>query len=160
GAHWGLEGRTADSAYWSACGPATTVALDSVSALRRRVSSPTASAEVAFAESMAKLVQHHVRVGLRHLKREELNAEHGLYLADLLGPDAMLVLWGGDVEMGRLTLEKTTVQTAVPLGERLGERYRAVAFTFGTGILRTRPLPTGRGGGGGGPPGLADVQIR
>jgi erythromycin esterase-like protein len=160
GAHWGLEGRTADTAYWSACGPATTVALDSVTALRRRVSSPNASAQVAFAEEMAKLVQHHVRVGLRHLKREEFNTEHVLYLADLLGPDAMLVLWGGDVEMGRLTLDKTTIQTAVPLGERLGERYRAVAFTFGTGVVRTRPLAQGRGGGGGGAPGLADVQVR
>ncbi len=160
GAHWGLEGRTADSSYWQACGPATTVALDSVVALRQRVSSPSAVAEVDFAEAMARLVQHHVRVGLRHLKREELNAEHVLYLADLLGPDAMLVLWGGDVEMGRLTLDKTTIQTAVPLGERLGERYRAVAFTFGTGVVRTRPLAAGRGGGGGGPPGLSDVQVR
>jgi len=160
GAHWGLEGRTADSAYWNACGPATTKALDSVTALRRRVSSPAAAAEVAFAEDMAKLVQHHVRVGLRHLKREELNAEHVLYLADQLGPDGMLVLWGGDVEMGRLTLEKTTVQTAVPLGERLGDRYRAVAFTFGTGVLRTRPLASRSGAGGGGAPGLADVPIQ
>lgn len=160
GAHWGLEGRTADSAYWSACGPTTTVALDSVVALRRRVSSPTAVAEVEFAEEMAKLVQHHVRIGLRHLKREEFNTEHVLYLADLLGPDAMLVLWGGDVEMGRLTLEKTTIQTGLPLGERLKDRYRAVAFTFGTGILRTRPINTGRGGAGGGPPGLSDVPIR
>jgi erythromycin esterase-like protein len=160
GAHWGLEGRTADSAYWNACGPATTAALDSIVALRRRVSpSSLAAADVQFAEEMARLIQHHVRIGLRHLKREELNAEHVLYLADLLGPDATLMLWGGDVEMGRLTLDRTTIQTGLPLGLRLGDRYRAVAFGFGTGTLRTRSASTGQRGGGG-QPGLADVPVR
>jgi erythromycin esterase-like protein len=155
GAHWGLEGRTADSSYWNACGPATSAALDSIVALRGR----RPSADLAFAEQMARLIQHHVRTGLRHLKREELNAEHVLYLADLVGPDATLVLWGGDVEMGRLTLDRTTVQTGLTLGQRLGDKYRAVAFTFGTGTLRTRPASTGQRGGGGGPPGLSDVAI-
>jgi erythromycin esterase len=160
GAHWGLEGRTADSAYWNACGPATTAALDSVVALRGRVSSTSsATATVQFAEEMARLIQHHVRVGLRHLKREEVNAEHVMYLADRLGPDAMLMLWGGDVEMGRLTLDRTTVQTGLTLGQRLGDKYRAVAFGFGSGTLRTRPFGAGQRGGGG-PPGLADVPIR
>jgi erythromycin esterase len=158
GAHWGLEGRTADSSYWNACGPATTAALDSVVALRRRVSpSSAAAADVEFAEEMARLIQHHVRVGLRHLKREELNAEHVLFLSDQLGPDAMLMLWGGDVEIGRLTLDRTTIQTGVPLGQRLGERYRAVAFAFGTGVLRSRLA--GGGQRGGGPPGLSDVTV-
>jgi erythromycin esterase-like protein len=160
GAHWGLEGRTADSSYWNACGPATTAARDSVVALRRRLapSSPAAS-NVAFAEAMASLIQHHVRIGLRHLKREELNAEHVMYLADVLGPDATLVLWGGDVEMGRLTLDRTTVQTGMPLGQQLGDKYRAVAFAFGTGTLRTR-TSSGAGSRGGGPPNLSDVPVR
>jgi erythromycin esterase-like protein len=159
GAHWGLEGRTVDSSYWNACGPATTAALDSVVALGHRVSSrPGAAAEVSFAEEMARLIQHHVRVGLRHLKREEVNAEHVTYLADRLGPDATLMLWGGDVEMGRLVLDKTTVQTGLTLGQRLGERYRAVAFAFGNGVLRTRSASGGQRGGG--TPGLSDVPIR
>ena len=158
GAHWGLEGRTADSSYWNACGPATTAAFDSIVALRRRVSSSSpAAADVEFAEAMASLIQHHVRIGLRHLKREEFNTEHVLYLADRLGPDAMLMLWGGDVEIGRLTLDRTTVQTGLPLGQRLGDRYRAVAFGFGTGTLRTRSASTGQRGAG--PPGLSDVPV-
>ena len=157
GAHFGLEGRAADTAYWNACGPATTVALDSVVALRRRVS-PTsrAAADVAFAEQMARLIQHHVRIGLRHLKREEFNAEHVLFLADALGPDAKLMLWGGDVEMGRLIQNRTTVQTAVVLGDRLGERYRAIAFAFGDGVVRARPAGSGRSGG---EPGLANLTV-
>jgi erythromycin esterase-like protein len=157
GAHWGLEGRTADSSYWNACGPATNAALDSIVALRRRISSSSgAAADVAFAEEMARLIQHHVRTGLRHLKREDLNAEHVLYLADVIGQDATLLLWGGDFEMGRLT-DHGTVQTGLSLGQRLGDRYRAVGFAFGTGTLRTRPISTGQRGSG--PPGLADVAI-
>ncbi|MGH7620697.1 MAG: erythromycin esterase family protein [Gemmatimonadaceae bacterium] len=160
GAHWGLEGRTADSSYWNACGPETSAALDSIVALRRRVSpSSRSAADVEFAEEMARLIQHHVRTGLRHLKREDLDAEHVLYLADLTGPDGMLVLWGGDVEMGRLTLEKTTVQTGLALGARLGDRYRNVAFAFGTGILRARAAGLGGQRGGGGVPDLSDVTI-
>jgi erythromycin esterase len=157
GAHFGLEGRVADSSYWSACGPATTAALDSIVALRRRVSpSSRAAADVAFAEQMARLIQHHVRIGLRHLKREEFNAEHVLFLADALGPDAKLMLWGGDVEMGRLTLNRTTIQTAVVLADRLGDRYRTVAFAFGDGVVRARPAGTSRGGG---EPGLANLTV-
>src|SRR5262249_11000140 len=124
----------------------------------RRVSPRSGAAtEVAFAEQMAKLVQHHVRVGLRHLKREDFNAEHVLFLADQLGPDATLMLRGGDGEMGRLTLDRTPMQTGVRLGTRLGDRYRAVAVAFGTGVLRTR---TSSGGGrGGGPSNLTDVPV-
>ncbi len=153
GAHFGLEGRASDTAYWNSCGPATRAALDSIVALRRRSS----ATELAFAEQMARLVDHHVRIGLRHLKREEFNAEHVLFLADLIGADNKLLLWGGDYEMGRLTLNRTTVQTAVVLGDRLGDRYRAIAFTFGDGVLRARPAGPGRSGG---EPGLENQTVR
>jgi erythromycin esterase-like protein len=159
GAHWGLEGRAADSLYWKSCGPATRVALDSVIALRRRVSATSRAApEVAYAETMARLIEHHVRIGLQHLKRQDFNAEHVMFLLDLIGPNAQLVMWGGDVEMGRLILDKTTVQTAIPLSEKLGDRYRSVAFAFGDGTVRARPA--GGSARGGGPPGLSDVAVR
>src|SRR5581483_4118639 len=110
--------------------PATVAAADSVAALQQRLGpSAPAAADVAFAAEMARLIQHHVAVGLRHLPRQEGNAEHVLYLANLAGPEAKLMLWGGDVEMGRLTLDRTTVQTAVALGKRLGDKYRNVAFS-------------------------------
>jgi erythromycin esterase-like protein len=158
-AQWGREGRTADSSYWRACGPVTAAALDSVSALRRRAKlSARSAADLAFAEQMAKLVAHHVRVGLRHLKREELNAEHVMFLADLIGADARLMLWGGDVEMGRLTLDTTTVQTAVPLSARLGDRFRTIAFAFGNGAVRARSLSAMPRSGG--QAGLSDITVR
>lgn len=158
-AQWGREGRTADSSYWKACGPATATAADSVAALRGRVTgSSSAAADVAYAEQMAKVIAHHVRIGLRRLKREEFNTEHVLFLADLIGADNKLVLWGGDVEMGRLTLDLTTVQTAVPLGKRLADKYRNVAFAFGDGVVRARSLTNVPRSGG--PPGLSDVQVR
>jgi erythromycin esterase len=158
GAQWGREGRSSDTSYWSACGPSTAAARDSVSALRRRVNAASRAApDVAFAEQMAKLIAHHVRIGLRRLKREEFNMEHVLFLADLIGADNKLMLWGGDVEMARVTLDGTTVQTAVPLGARLGDRYRNVAFAFGTGVVRARSMASIPRGGG--PPGLSDVTI-
>ena len=40
--------------------------------------------------------------------------------------------------MGRLTLDKTTVQTAVPLGQKLGNAFRTIAFTVGDGVIRAR----------------------
>jgi len=40
----------------------------------------------------------------------------------------------------------------------LGDRYRAVAFAFGTGVVRTRPAMAGLRGGG--EPGLSDVPVR
>lgn len=157
GAQWGREGRAADSSYWKACGPATAAAADSVRALRQRVGSGAAAADVAFAEQMARLIAHHVSVGLRHLKREEFNTEHVLFLADLVGADTKLMLWGGDVEMGRLTLDFTTVQTAVTLDKRIGQKFRNVAFGFGEGSVRARNYANIQRSG---PPGLSDVQIQ
>ena len=159
-AHFGLEGRTADSAFWNACAPATRAALDSVVAARARARSAYATNELAFAEQMARLIQHHVTVGLRHPARQEGNADHVLYLADSFGPQGRIVLWGGDVEMGRLTLDRNTVQTGVPLGQRLGGAYRAVAFAVGGGSLRARvPSVSSGGGRGGGQPGFADTRV-
>lgn len=143
GAHWGLEGRAADSTFWSSCGPETTQAMDSVIALHKR--SMKFGAQLSLAEDAARLIQHHVRVGLARMTRQDGNAEHVMFLLDRLGPGAKLVLWGGDVEMGRLTLDRTTVQTGVPLGQRVNAGYRAIAFTVGDGVIRTRvPRPNAR----------------
>src|SRR5262249_15658167 len=81
-AQFGLEGRAADSSFWNACAPATRVAVDSVVAARARASNPHAASELAFAEQMARLIEHHVTVGLRHLARQDGNAEHVMYLAN------------------------------------------------------------------------------
>ena len=160
-AQWGREGRAADSSFWNACGPATAAALDSIAALRSRyaVTAPVMP-QIAFAESMARLIRHHVNVGLRHLSRHEANAAHVLYVLDELGPGAKLLVWGGDVEMGRLSDGKI-VQTGVPLGEKLGDKYRAVAFAIGGGTIRARVPSTGRGGGGGGggEPGFSNTRV-
>ena len=158
-AQWGREGRAADSSFWNACGPATAAALDSIGALRSRYS-PTAAVmpDIAFAESMARLIRHHVSVGLRHLSRHEGNAEHVLFVLDELGPGAKLLVWGGDVEMGRISDGKI-VQTGVPLGEKLGDKYRAAAFAIGGGTIRARVPATGRGGGGGGEPGFSNTRV-
>ena len=164
-AHWGLEGRAADSTFWNACGPATTAAADSITALRSRLpASSRGAADVAFAEQMARLVQHHVSVGLRHMTRHDANAEHVLFVANSLGSDARLILWGGDVEMGRLTLQGNAgqagvVQTGVPLGQRLGDRYRAIGFAFGDGVIRARVPSSGGRPGGDGQPGLANARV-
>lgn len=160
-AHFGLEGRAADSSFWNACAPATRAALDSVVAARARAKSAGAAAQLAYAEEMARLIQHHVAVGLRHLPRQEGNAEHVMYLANLFGPQGRIVLWGGDVEMGRLTLERTTVQTGVPLGQRLTAAYRPVAFAVGGGMLRARvpSVNRGSGGRGSGEPGFSDTRV-
>jgi erythromycin esterase-like protein len=145
-AHWGLEGRKQDSTYWQACGPATKEAADSIAALRQRVgSSSPAAADLAFADQMARLIEHEVAVGLRHLSRQDANAEHVLYVANRLGPNARLLVWGGDVEMARLTLDKNTIQTAVALSERIGNAFRSIGFAFGDGTVRAR-VPSGRAG--------------
>jgi erythromycin esterase-like protein len=157
GAHWGLEGRAADSTFWNSCGPETTQAMDSVIALHQR--STRFGPQLAVAEEAARLIQHHVRVGLAHMKREDANAEHVMYLLDQLGPGGRLVLWGGDVEMGRLTLDKTTVQTAVPLGQRLGAGFRTIAFTVGDGVVRAR-VPRQNGRGGSGVPDISNAVLR
>ena len=157
-AHWGLEGRAADSSYWNACGTIVRHVADSVAALHARVTSPpAAAARVAYADQMARLIRHYVTTGLRHLPRQETNAAHVMYLADELGPNAQLLVWGGDVEMGRLTLDRVTVQTGVPLGTELGARYRAVAFAFGNGSVRTRRPANGRSGE---PGGFGAITIR
>jgi erythromycin esterase len=155
GAHWGLEGRTSDSTFWNRCGVVATAGVDSIVALRARLGARGAS-EVAYAEQMARLIQHHVTLSLRHTNRHESNAEHLLFIANSLGRNAKLLAWGGDVEMGRLTLDKTTVQTGVPLGQRLGAQYRPIGFVFGDGVVRTRRASSGRGGA---PAGLADVKV-
>jgi len=154
-AHWGLEGRASDSTFWNRCGDAVKTGLDSVVALRRRAPASHA-ATVAFAEQMARVIQQDVVVSLKHTNRQDANAEHLLFIADNLGPDGKLVAWGGDVEMGRLTLDKTTVQTGVSLNTRLGEKYRPIAFMYGDGSVRTRRVATGRGGT---QPGLSNVTI-
>ena len=150
-AHWGLEGRASDSTYWNQCGTIVAHVADSVAALHARVgaSSPSAS-RVAYADEMARLLRHYVSTGLRHLPREQTNAAHVMYLVNSLGADGRLVVWGGDVEMGRLTLGKTTVQTGVPLGTELGAAYRAIAFAVGGGRLRTRRPAAGPMGNAGG----------
>ncbi len=159
-AHFGLEGRTADSAYWNACAPATRAALDSVVAARARASNPSVATQLAFAEENARLIAHHVAVGLRHLARQDANAEHVTYLANQFGPQGRIVLWGGDIEMGRLTQDKN-VQTGVPLGQKLGAAYRPVAFAIGTGHLRARVPSVNRSanGRGSGEPGFADTHV-
>jgi len=160
GAQWGREGRAADSLFWNACGPATAAATDSLAALRSRYpqSSPVMP-DIVFAEQMARLIRHHVNVGLRHLTRHEANAEHVLYVLDELGPGAKLLVWGGDVEMGRLTLNGQTVQTGVPLGEKLGDKYRAAAFAIGGGTIRARVPSVGSRGGSGGEPGFGNPRV-
>jgi erythromycin esterase len=145
GARFGNGGRAADSTFWRACGTVASAAVDSIVALRQRVS-PSHAAQLGYIEEMARLVKHHVTVGLEYLPREQANAAHVLFLADMLGPNAKLMLWGGDVEMGRLTLEGTTVQTGVALGKQLGERYRTLAFMFGDGSVRARNGSLGRTG--------------
>ncbi|HTE46492.1 MAG TPA: erythromycin esterase family protein [Gemmatimonadaceae bacterium] len=163
GAHWGLEGRLADSTFWQRCGPVATAAVDSIVALRHRVGTTSHATELAYAEQMARLIQHHVTIGLRRLPRQDAVAEHVLFLASLLGPDAKLVTWGGDVEAGRLTLGGTTVQSGMSLGTKLGARYRPIAFVFADGSVRAQRPSSGRtaggGGAGGGLSGLRDVRI-
>jgi erythromycin esterase len=149
-ARFGNGGRAADSTFWRQCGTVATAAVDSIVALRKRVT-PARSAQLAYIEEMARLVSHHVTTGLRYLPRQDANAEHVLYLADLLGPNAKLMVWGGDVEMGRLTLDETTVQTGVALGKRLGEKFRTMAFLFGDGSLRARNGTLSRTGQPSGP---------
>jgi erythromycin esterase len=161
GAHFGLEGRTADSSFWNACAPATRNAVDSIVAARARAKTPAAASELGYAEQMARLIQHHVSVGLRHLPRQEGNAEHVMYLANLFGPQGRIVLWGGDVEMGRLTLDRTTIQTGVPLEKRLSTAYRAAAFAVGGGTIRARVPSVNRSssGRGSGEPGFSDARV-
>src|SRR6185437_14115573 len=60
-AHWGLEGRAADSTYWNRCGTSVSLAADSIAALRARLSAASREAsDVAYADEMARLIQHYV----------------------------------------------------------------------------------------------------
>jgi erythromycin esterase-like protein len=155
-AHWGLEGRASDSTYWNRCRTSVAIAADSVAALHARVSvASTTAPAVAYADEMARLLRHYVATGLRHLPREEGNAAHVMYLADALGSNARLLVWGGDVEMGRLTLGGRTIQTGSALGKQLGTGYRAIAFAVGGGTLRSR-----RPGRGGQPGGVERISIQ
>jgi erythromycin esterase len=147
-AAWGREGPAADSTFWNRCRGITASVVDSLSALRGRVA-PSRTAEleeVEFAELMASVAQHDVDVGLRRLPRHEVVAQHILWLANRRGPDANLLVWGRDVESGRLTLQGAppVVQSAVPLSTALGTRYRNLAFTAGEGTVRAAPIAPGQ----------------
>ncbi len=138
-AHWGLEGRASDSTFWNRCRGITAAALDSVTNRLHAVRSGSrAAADLAFAEEMADLVKHHVEIGLRHMPRHEGVAAHTMYLASRLGSDAKLLVWGGDVEIGRINLQEKVPQMGLALGQQLGERYRAIGFAIGNGRIRAR----------------------
>jgi erythromycin esterase len=145
-AAWGREGPAADSTFWNRCRGETAAVVDSLNALSGRVgaSRPGALASVAFAIDMARLAQHDADVGLRRLPRHQAVAEHILWLANGLGPSANLLVWGRDVESGRLTGEGGIIQSAVPLASSLGDRYRNLAFTSGQGIVRAQPINVGQ----------------
>ena len=144
-AAWGRDGPASDSTFWNRCRGQTAAVVDSLHALRDRLASrPSAQASVAFAEQMARLAQHDADVGLRHLPRHQTVADHIMWIANSLGPDAKLLVWGRDVESGRLTGEGGVVQSAVPLASTLGERYRNLAFTAGQGVVRAQPINVGQ----------------
>ena len=144
-AAWGRDGPASDSTFWNRCRGATAEVVDSLGALRARVGSsrPSALERVDFAEQMARLAQHHTDVGLRHLPRHQTVAEHILWLANSAAAGKLLV-WGRDVESGRLTGEGGVVQSAVPLASNLGDRYRNMAFTAGEGVVRAQPINVGQ----------------
>ncbi|HKW47640.1 MAG TPA: erythromycin esterase family protein [Gemmatimonadaceae bacterium] len=144
-AAWGRDGPASDSTFWNRCRGQTAAVVDSLGALRVRLGSrPSAQASVAFAEQMARLAQHDADVGLRHLPRHQTVADHIMWLANGLGGDAKLLVWGRDVESGRLTGDGGVVQSAVPLASTLGDRYRNLAFTAGQGVVRAQPINVGQ----------------
>lgn len=147
-AAWGREGPAADSSFWNRCRGITATVVDTLGALRARIapSHTTALEQVQFAYLMASVAQHDVDVGLRRLPRHEVVARHILWLANLHKPDAGLLVWGRDVESGRLTLEGGggVTQSAVPLAAALGARYRNLAFTAGDGTVRAAPISPGQ----------------
>ena len=100
------------------------------------------------------MVAHYVGVGLRRVARHEAVASHVEWLVNYLGANAKLLVWGRDVEAGRLELRggggvAPVVQMAVPLSKLLGGRYRAVGFAVGDGSIRARIIAAGRGEAGG-----------
>jgi erythromycin esterase len=144
-AAWGRDGPASDSTFWNRCRGETAAVVDSLDALRMRLASrPSAQATVIFAEQMARLAQHDADVGLRHLPRHQTVADHIMWLLNSLGPDGRLLVWGRDVESGRLTGEGGVVQSAVPLASALGDRYRNLAFTAGQGVVRAQPINVGQ----------------
>lgn len=147
-AAWGREGPAADSTFWNRCRGITTSVVDSLAALRARIAPARTSAvqQVEFAQLMAAVAQHDVDVGLRRLPRHEVVAQHILWLANRRGADQNLLVWGRDVESGRLTLEGGggVIQSAVPLSTALGTRYRNLAFTAGEGTVRAAPIAPGQ----------------
>jgi erythromycin esterase len=143
-AAWGRGGFASDSSFWNRCRVVAAAAAESLAALGGRQGSSRPSSELSFAEQMARLLEHHVDVGLRRLPRHEAVAEHVLWLANNLGSDGKLLVWGRDVESGRLTLEGNVVQSAVALAAKLGDRYRNLAYTFGEGSVRAKPIVPGK----------------
>jgi erythromycin esterase len=139
-AAWGRDGPAADSSFWNRCRTVAGAAVDSLAALRARIGDSRSSESVSFAEQAARLVLHHVSIGLRRLPRHQVVAEHVMWVANSLGADGKLLVWGRDVESGRLVLDGNTMQSAVALAKTLGERYRNFAFTFGEGSFRARPV--------------------
>lgn len=135
-AYWGLEGYAADTTYWERCATVTARVRDTLGAIRKRSSTDTA--DVAFAQQMAALVQRSVTQGIRHVKRADALADNIVWTADQLGPDARIVFWGRDAEGGRQEMERGIVQTGMVLGQRLGEKYRPVAFAFGNGSIHAQ----------------------
>jgi erythromycin esterase len=153
-ANWGREGYAADSTFWIACRGISAAVADSLTALRQRSAGTPGGADVAFAENMSRMVQHTVATGLRHLSRSEAVAEHVDWIANQVGAEAKLLVWGRDVEVGRLRLDSATVQMAVPLSEKYGDKYRALAFAVGDGAVRAVRLDARQGGGQGSPTGV------
>jgi erythromycin esterase-like protein len=141
-AAWGREGPASDSTFWNRCRGSTAAVVDSLVTLRGRLGSARFGAHgtVAFAEQMARLAQHDADVGLRRLPRQQAVAEHILWVANQPGAESNLLVWGRDVESGRLTLEGGVTQSAVPLASTLGDRYRNMAFTAGQGTVRAQPI--------------------
>lgn len=152
-AYWGLEGYAADTTYWARCRTIAAQGRDSLAALHARTA--TDAADIVFAEQMAEIVERHVSQGFRHVKREDALADNILWIADRLGPDARLVFWGRDAEAGRQEMQKPIVQTGKVLGDRLGEKYRPVAFAFGTGSIRAQGVNERTGE----PSGYHDVRV-
>ena len=145
-AAWGRDGPAADSTFWNRCRGSTSAIVDTLVALRSRLGTarPGAQGTVAFAERMARVAQHDADIGLKRLPRHQTVAEHILWLADQAGRDANLLVWGRDVESGRLTGEGNVVQSAVPLASTLGDRYRNLGFTAGSGTIRAQPINVGQ----------------
>jgi erythromycin esterase len=145
-ANWGREGLASDTTFWTSCGVAAATVIDTLHAARTAAHDPAAVADIAFAEQMARLIRHGVMTGLRRLARPEVVSEHVLFVESELGGGKLLV-WGLDYEAGRIELDRTTIQMAVPLTKRIGQQYHALAFTFGEGSLRARLIAAGSDAG-------------